>query len=123
MVLKADRLWDIYGLSNHQYCVTITPKGNDITHQKLLKDFFEEISKLKCLISFWLVAEDTTTNHYHGMIQTTIECKFSALCHKASPVRVWIEEYAPYFNKRWQQYCVKNDPETYLYYNKLIMTL
>ncbi len=122
MLRHAIFLYDLYGISSHQYCITITPKGKHVTHENLLKDFHKELLKLKCVISYWLIAEEENTNHFHGLIQTTIPCKFSNLCNKRSSVSVWIEDHQPLFNTSWVKYCVKSNPKTYFYYNKYIVT-
>ncbi len=79
-------------------------------------EFIEEVEKLKCVISYWLVPEHENTKHFHGMIQTKSPCKFfkltrsnKTLCHSQ------IEEYKPHFNNAWYHYCVKDHPKIYYY--------
>ncbi len=113
--MKANALYDIYGISNHLYTITLTPKGKGKTHQELLGEFQEQISKLKCVISYWLIKETDNTNHFHGVIQTKSPCKFFTFKSKKSIVNAYIEEYKPLFNHKWCNYCAKYNPKTYLY--------
>ncbi len=113
---KSNKLWDIYGISDNLYTITLTPKGERKTHDELLEEFREEINKLKCVLSYWLVRESKGTNHFHGMIQTKSPCKFFKLTKSNKcKLHAYIEEYKPHFNKTWSNYCVKTNPKTYIY--------
>jgi len=109
-------LRDIYGVSKNLYCITLTPKGKGKTHEELLGEWEEEIKKLKCVVSWWLIAEKTGTNHFHGMIQTTSPCQFY-MFNKSnkSTVHALIEEYKPHFNQAWYIYCMEEHPTVYYY--------
>ncbi len=111
---KCQALWDIYGVSNNLYTITLVPKGKGKTHQELLAEFQTEIEQLKCVLSYWLVKETETTNHFHGMIQTKSPCKFFRFKSKKSLVNAYIQEFKPHFNKSWAQYCAKGNPKSFL---------
>jgi len=113
---KTNKLWDIYGLSNHQYTVTLTPKGNAKTHAELLNEFQEYIDTLKCVISYWLVAQTENTNHFHGVIQTSTDCKFIKTRSKNCLFKAYIEVHQPHFNKAWTKYCASKNPKTYYHW-------
>ncbi len=110
---KSNVLYDIYGLSDHLYTITLVPKGKRKSHDELLAEFHEQISKLKCVISYWLIKETTNTNHFHGVIQTKSPCKFFMFKSKNCIVKAYIDEYKPLFNHKWVNYCTKHNPISY----------
>ncbi len=95
-------------VSSYYYCVTITPKGNDMTHTELSAYFLEELMKYKQIKNYFLVYESENTNHMHGIIRTSQEYSFKRLYNKKYNFNFHIKD-CPL--RRWCNYMSKSYPD------------
>ncbi len=98
----------------HTYHVTITPRGKNVSHFDLYRDFMKEIMKYKLVKNVFLIAEFETTNHFHGIIYTKDECEFRSLFNKTQKFQF---DISPLPLEEWVLYVLKRSYTVGFYNN------
>ncbi len=98
--------------------ITLTPRGKSKKHEDILKPFLTIAKSYKSIVDVFLIAETEQTEHFHGVIVSKSQSKFSKFYNKKNPFQFYISKETPIGT--FIKYIVKHNPNTVYTLNEVL---